>query len=83
MIVEYVQAALENAHYEIIDDDEPFYGEVPQLEGVWASGKTLEDCRHNLAEVVEGWILVRSSQGLDVPSIGGFSVTPVKELMVA
>ena len=49
--------ALENAHYEIIKDEEPFYGEVPSLAGVWATGKTLEECRRNLAEAIEDWVL--------------------------
>jgi hypothetical protein len=42
MFSEYIYAALSKATYEIIDDPEPFYGEVPELRGVWASGKTLE-----------------------------------------
>jgi hypothetical protein len=41
MLSAYLANALERAHYEIIDDEEPFYGEVPGLEGVWASGPTL------------------------------------------
>lgn len=59
MILEYINAALERAKYEIIDDDEPYYGEVPGLKGVWASGKTLEECRRNLSETIEGWIILR------------------------
>jgi hypothetical protein len=34
MITEYIQAALGRAKYEIIKDKEPYYGEVPELEGV-------------------------------------------------
>jgi len=34
MIIEYVQAALRKAKYEIIDDPEPYYGEIPRLRGV-------------------------------------------------
>ena len=45
MIKEYINAALSKAHYEIIEDGEPYYGEVPELKGVWATGKTLEECR--------------------------------------
>ena len=41
MFAEYIQAAMEKATYEIIDDPEPFYGEVPELQGLWATGKTL------------------------------------------
>jgi Uncharacterised protein family (UPF0150). len=42
MLTEYIQEALRRARYEIIDDEEPYYGEVPELQGVWATGKTLE-----------------------------------------
>jgi len=59
MIIEYIEAALSKAKYEIINDEEPFYGEVPGLQGVWATGKTLEECRENLREVIDGWIIVR------------------------
>jgi hypothetical protein len=31
MLIEYIEAALKKAHYEIIDDKEPFYGEIPKL----------------------------------------------------
>ena len=39
MIAEYTQEALNRAHYEIINDDEPFYGEVSEFQGVYAAGK--------------------------------------------
>ena len=64
MITEYIEAALSKARYEIIEDEEPYYGEVPELEGVWATGKTLEECRKNLAEAIDGWIVVRLRKGL-------------------
>jgi len=83
MIGKYIEAALIAAHYEMIDDDEPFYGEVPNLKGVWANGKTLEECRSNLASVIEGWVLVRVHKGLSIPPIGGATITLPKELAVA
>ena len=59
MLTEYIDEALRRARYELIEDEEtPYYGEVPELPGVWASGRTLEGCRRELKEVVEGWILV-------------------------
>ena len=42
MLIEYVEEALRRARYELIDDKEPYYGEAPELQGVWATGKTLE-----------------------------------------
>jgi predicted RNase H-like HicB family nuclease len=57
----------------MIDDEEPFFGEVPELEGVWATGKTLEECRKNLVEVIDGWIIVRLRKGLPIPPIGAYN----------
>ncbi|MGD0953142.1 MAG: type II toxin-antitoxin system HicB family antitoxin [Methanotrichaceae archaeon] len=67
MFSEYIHAALSKATYEIIADPDPFYGEVPELRGVWASGKTLEECRKNLKGVIEGWIALRLRLGLAIP----------------
>ncbi|NOZ59719.1 MAG: type II toxin-antitoxin system HicB family antitoxin [Euryarchaeota archaeon] len=84
MIVEYINAALEKARYEIIDDEEePFYGEVPELRGVWATGKTLEECRRNLAEVIEGWIIIRIKRGLPIPPINGRTIDIPAEMTVS
>jgi predicted RNase H-like HicB family nuclease len=70
MITEYIQEALNRAKYEMIEDDEPFYGEIPDLPGVWATGKTLEKCREQLKEVVEGWILLSVRKGMPIPPLG-------------
>lgn len=82
MIVEYIQSALERAHYEKIRDKEPFFGEVPGLKGVWATGKTLETCRKNLAETLEGWIIVRLKKNLPIPKINGISLKSASRLAV-
>lgn len=70
MIVEYLSAAMEAAHYEIIEDPEPFYGSVPGIRGVWATGKTLEDCRRNLSTALEDWVLFSVARGAEIPPIG-------------
>lgn len=66
-MTEYLQAAMRKAKYEILDGDEGFYGEIPGFQGVWANAKTLEECRNELAEVLEEWILFRMSRGMKVP----------------
>jgi len=83
MITEYIEAALARATYEIIKDEEPYYGEIPGLQGVWASGKTLEECRQNLKEVIEGWIIVRLRKGLSVPPINGHRIEELEELKIS
>ncbi len=83
MIVEYIEAALARANYEIIRDEEPYYGEVPHLKGVWATGKTLEECRKKLAEVIEGWIIIRLKKGLPIPPLGKYRIKEPRELSIS
>ena len=67
MISEYINEAINKAKFEMIDKNKLYYGEVTELRGVWATGKTLEECRNNLVEVIDGWLLVRRQKGLNVP----------------
>jgi predicted RNase H-like HicB family nuclease len=82
MLIKYIHAALEHAKYEIIDDEEPYYGEVPELQGVWASGKTLEECRKNLEEVIDEWIIIRLRKGLPIPLIENLNIETTGEIAV-
>lgn len=70
MLLAYLNAALEQARYEKIEDEEPYYGEVPGLQGVWATGPTLEACRRGLMAAVEDWVFFSVAQGAPLPSIG-------------
>lgn len=83
MIIEYINAALAKARYDKMPGEaEPFYGEVPGLKGVWANGKTLEDCRQNLATTIDGWLVVRLRKGLTIPPIGRHRIADLRELKV-
>ena len=82
MLIKYIQTALEHAKYEIIDDEEPYYGEIPELQGVWASGKTLEECRKNLEEVIDEWIIIRLRNGLPIPSIENLIIQTTGKIAV-
>ena len=58
MLTKYIQAAMRRAHYEILSDNGSFYAEIPGFQGVWANANTLEGCRDELQEVLEGWIIL-------------------------
>jgi predicted RNase H-like HicB family nuclease len=75
VILDYLSAALERAHYELIADDEPFYASVPGLDGVWATGSSLEECRRNLTSAIEDWILFSVRMGVSLPPIGEVSLS--------
>ena len=79
MIMKYIRAALHHARYEILADDGSFYGEIPMCNGVYANASVLEDCREQLEEVLEEWILFRVYKNLPLPVIDGIELT-IKEV---
>lgn len=81
MLTEYINSALENAHYEIIEDDKTFWGEIPELKGVWARGETLEECRNVLREALEEWIIFRLKRNLEIPVIKGINLNVIEKVI--
>ena len=68
MIQNYISNYLNKAGYEMIDGGRKFYAEIKELRGVWATGKTLEECRENLASSIEGWLILRLKKNLPIPN---------------
>ncbi len=80
MLTKYLEAAMRHARYEILADDGTYYGEIPKCQGVYANAPTLEECRSELAEVLEGWLLFRIHKNLPLPKIDGIELTVDKEI---
>ena len=78
MLSQYIQAAMRQAKYEILSDDRSFYGEIPDFQGVYANAATLEECREELAEVLEEWIFFRLSRSLSLPVVNGLRLAVEK-----
>ena len=78
MLTAYIQAAMRHARYEIIEDPQPFYGAIPECQGVWATGRTLEACREELQEALEDWIVLGLRLGHPIPEIDGLPVPQEK-----
>jgi len=74
MLLEYIQAALRHGKYEILSDDSSYYGEIPECKGVYANADTLEDCREQMREVLEEWVLFRVHRNLQLPAIDGIEL---------
>ena len=70
MFAEYIQAGLRHAKYEILEEG-TYMSTVEGLQGVIAIGDTIEECRQDLIEVIEGWIALRLRMGDTIPSIDG------------
>ncbi|MEW6751103.1 MAG: hypothetical protein AB1505_08995 [Candidatus Latescibacterota bacterium] len=45
---------MQRARCDLIDDEEPYHGEVPELAGIGATGRAPTECRANLVERVHG-----------------------------
>ena len=80
MLTKYLEAAMRHAHYEILKDDGSYYGEIPECRGVYANARTLEECRNELAGVLEDWMLFRIHKNLTIPSIDGVELSVKEEV---
>lgn len=70
MLTAYIEEAMKRARYKILED-KTYYGWVQELPGVWAQASTLEECRAELQEVIEDWLLLGLKLGHEIPVLGG------------
>jgi predicted RNase H-like HicB family nuclease len=78
MITKYLQEAMKRAHYELMEDGQ-FWGEIEGFDGLWGSGRTLEECREDLQGALEGWLLLKLwDHDDDIPVLGRLTLYPRK-----
>mgnify|MGYP001590783362 CR=1 FL=1 len=68
MLSSFIESKLKNASYKILGDGS-YFGEIRGIRGVWANAKTLENCREELQEVLEDWIVLKIREGQKVPGL--------------
>jgi len=73
MLFEYIHKALEKARYKQLKD-KSWFSEIPGFRGVWANGGTVEECRKELSEVLEEWLLLKIRDGDSIPQIKQFKI---------
>ncbi len=78
MLTDYINAAMRHATYEILSD-RTYYGDIPGFQGVYANAKTLEECREELRQVLEGWIVLGLRLGHTLPQVDGLELTVMQE----
>lgn len=74
MLTSYIHAAMRRAVYEILEDG-TYYGEITGFQGVLANAGTLEDCREELQDVLEGWIALGLRLGHTLPMVENITLT--------
>lgn len=79
MLASYIDRAMETARYEVMEDDGTVWGEVPDLQGVWAQVRTLEECRRELREALSDWLALRLRLGLTIPVLAGIGLNSLTQ----
>ena len=73
MLTEYIQNAIAMAEYKKLEDGS-WFAEIPGVEGVWANGSSVEECRRELIEVLEEWLLLKIQDKDIIPAAGGVEI---------
>lgn len=68
MLSEFIKNKLKIARYKLLEDGS-YFGEITGLKGVWANAKNLEDCRAELQEVLEDWLLLKVRTHDQIPGL--------------
>ncbi len=74
MLANYIDMAMEQAVYEIIENEETYWGEIEGFQGVWAQHVTLEGCRRELRDALGDWIALRLQLNLPIPNIASIDL---------
>jgi len=71
----YIEAALNSAEYKMVDIGRPYRARINAIpEMIEIGGIDLEDCKKELKSYFEEWIALELSLGLQMPTIGGFTI---------
>ena len=57
MLIEFIQKKMNSARYKKLEDGS-YLGDISSVHGVWANAKTLSECKKELREVLEDWMLL-------------------------
>jgi predicted RNase H-like HicB family nuclease len=74
MLLEYMEKAIKRAEYKKLENN-TWFGEIPGFQGVWANGNTLEECRSELFEVLEEWLMLKIRDNESIPEINGLTLS--------
>ncbi len=76
LLAEYIEIAMRDANFVIFCEDGSYYGDIYGFQGVWANADTLEECRRELKEVLEDWIILGIERGHEIPVLPSINLMP-------
>ena len=57
LLAEYIEMSMKEAVLKVLCDG-TYFAETPGFEGAWANADAIENCRQEMKEVLEDWILL-------------------------
>jgi predicted RNase H-like HicB family nuclease len=73
ILVKYCEKALQQAKYKTLEDG-TWFSEIDGFEGVWGNGGTVEECRTDLLEALEEWVILKLQDGDPLPVVDGVAI---------
>jgi predicted RNase H-like HicB family nuclease len=73
MLTEYIERAMSKAKYKKLEDG-TYCGTIRPCPGAIAFGKTLRECKREMREVLEDWLMVKLRHGDPLPVIDGINL---------
>ena len=81
LLTSYIEAAMAEAQYEPFEGD-TFYAFIPSCPGVWSNECTIDDCKRDLREALEFWLILKLRDNDYIPVINGLDLNSIEELEV-
>lgn len=73
MLTEYIEHAMSKAKYKKLEDG-TYCGMIPHCLGVIAFGETLRECKREMRDALEGWLIVKLRHQDPLPVIDGINL---------
>ena len=73
LLGEYIEISMNDAVITLLCDG-TYFAEIPCFQGAWANADTAEQCRQEMKEVLEDWILLGIKLGHEIPVMGSIDL---------
>lgn len=75
MITQYIAAAMKQAEFERMENGR-YFATIPACKGCWVEGTSIEECRGELPDALESWLLLGLQLRHTLPVVDGIDLNP-------
>ena len=72
----YVRAAIKRAQCDWLAESQEYFCAVPELQGAWSTGKSKDEARSELSEVIGDWVQLGLRLHHYIPIVEGIDLNP-------